>query len=96
MCNTIKWIATGAYMLALLLAAFGTWGWLGAEQHHSVRSLLLALGLPWTFFIDSLGEIDYLSGASPSVLATLAPALNLAILFSICSSLRRRRTLSET
>jgi hypothetical protein len=46
-------------------------------------------------FIDSLDKFDYLSGVSPAVLATLAPAINLAVLFSICSTLRRRRTLSK-
>jgi hypothetical protein len=32
---------------------------------------------------------------SPAVLAMLAPAINLAVLFSICSALRRRHSLSK-
>jgi hypothetical protein len=93
MCNAIKWSFAAAYVLALCLAGLGSSGWLGAERNF--LSPLILLGLPWTTFIDSLGTIDYLSGVSPEVLATLAPALNLAILFSICSTLRRRRTLSK-
>jgi hypothetical protein len=93
MCNAIKWSFAAAYVLALCLAGFGNGGWLGGE--HDWLSPLMLLGLPWTSFIDSLGTIDYLSGVSPAVLATLAPAINLAILFSICSTLRRRRTLSK-
>jgi hypothetical protein len=93
MCNAIKWSFAAGYVLALCLAGLGSSGWLGAERNF--LSPLILLGLPWTTFIDSLGTIDYLSGVSPEVLATLAPALNLAILFSICSTLRRRRTLSK-
>jgi hypothetical protein len=84
MCNAIKWSFAAAYVLALCLVGLG-----------GFDGFLMLLGLPWTMFIDSLGTIDYLSGVSPEVLATLAPAINLAILFSICSTLRRRRTLSK-
>ena len=93
MCNAIKWSLAAGYVLALCLAGFGNAGWLGAGRDG--LSPLILLGLPWTSFIDSLDKIDYLSGVSPAVLAMLAPALNLAILFSICSMLRRRRTLSK-
>ena len=55
---------------------------------------LIPLGMLWTLFIGSVGELDPLGGVSPAVLAMLAPAINLAILFSICSTLRRRRSLS--
>jgi hypothetical protein len=80
-------------VLALCLAGFGNAGWLGAARDF--LSPLIVLGVPWTLFIDSLDKFDYLSGVSPAVLATLAPAINLAVLFSICSTLRRRRTLSK-
>ena len=43
-----------------------------------------------TLFIGSAGKFDPFGGVSPAVLAMLAPAINLAILFSICSTLRRR------
>ena len=88
MCNAIKWSFTAAYLFLLamgtaaLLSDFSGW-------------LLITLGLPWTLFLDSLGRIDSFSGVSPAVLTMLAPAINLAILFSICSTLRRRRTLAK-
>ena len=44
------------------------------------------IGLPWTVFLVSLGKLDALSGVTPAVLTILAPAINLAILFSICST----------
>ena len=53
------------------------------------------LGMPWTLFIGSFGKFDPFGGVSPAVLAMLAPAINLAILFSICSTLRRRHSLSK-
>jgi hypothetical protein len=73
----------------------GTWGLLSAERDHFSGFLMITLGLPWTLFLDSLGKIDSFSGVSPATLTILAPAINLAILFSICSTLRRRRTLSK-
>lgn len=84
MCNMIKWSFAAAYVIALL-----------SEGPSNFSGILLSLGLPWTLFLDSLGNIDSLSGVSPAVLILLAPAINLAILFSICSTLRRRRTLSK-
>ena len=89
MCNAIKWSFTATYLLAM-----GAWGLLSADGDH-FSDLLITLGLPWTLFLDSIGKIDSFSGVSPAVLTMLAPAINLAILFSICSTLRRRRTLSE-
>ena len=91
MCNAIKWSFTAAY---LLLLAMSTWGLLSGERAH-FSGLFLSLGLPWTLFLDRLGETNSLIGVSPAVLTMLAPALNLAILFSICSTLRRRRTLTS-
>jgi len=86
MCRLFKWAFAVAYLAALFLLAVGTWGWFGAERDPLSGVFLILLGLPWNLFIDSFGE------GSPAVLAALAPALNLAILFSICSALRRRRT----
>jgi hypothetical protein len=54
---------------------------LSADGDH-FSDLLVTLGLPWTLFLDSLGKIDTFSGVSPAVLTMLAPAINLAILFS--------------
>jgi hypothetical protein len=88
MCNGIKWSFAAAYIALLAV------GLLSANRDHSSGSLLIVLGIPWTLFLDSLVKVDALSGVSPSVLRFLAPAINSAILFSMCSSLRRRRTLS--
>ena len=85
MCEIIKWTFAAAYAVALFLLAAGSWGWLGADRDPLSAVLLIPLGLPWNRFID------YFGGTSPAVLAMLAPAFNLAILFSICSTLRRRR-----
>lgn len=90
MCNAIKWSFTAIYIF--LLAS--TWGLLNSERAH-FSSLLVSLGLPWTLFLDPLGDTNSLIGVSPAVLTTLAPAINLAIVFSICSTLRRHRTLSN-
>ena len=95
MCNAIKWSFAAAYALALFLLAVDTWGWLGAERDPLAGIFLIPLGMPWTLFIGSVGKFDPFGGVSPAVLAMLAPAINLAILFSICSTLRRRRSLSK-
>ena len=92
MCNAIKWSFTVTYVF---LFAVGTWGLLNGERTH-FSNLLVSLGLPWTLFLAPLGEANSLVGVSPAVLTMLAPAINLAILFSICSTLRRRRTLSKS
>lgn len=91
MCNAIKWSFTAAYLLFIAMSA---WGLLSGERAH-FSGLLLSLGLPWTLFLDPLGETNSLFGVSPAVLTMPAPALNLASLFSICSTLRRRRTLTS-
>lgn len=95
MCNAFKWSFAAAYALALFLLAVGTWEWLGAERDPLSGIFLITLGMPWTLFTGSVGEFDPFGGVSPAVLAMLAPAINLAILFSICSTLRRRRALSK-
>ena len=92
MCKAIKWSFAGTYLVLLALA---TWGLLSAERDHFSGLLLLTIGMPWTLFLNSLGRINSFSGVSPAVLTMLAPAINLAILFSICSTSRRRRTLSK-
>ena len=86
---------SAVYAVALFLLAVDTWGWLGAERDPLSELFLIPLGMPWTLFIGSVGKFDPIGGVSPAVLAMLAPAINLAILFSICTTLRRRRTLSK-
>jgi hypothetical protein len=87
MCNAIKWSFTAIYIFLLTVNA---WGFLNSER-PDFSFLFMSLGLPWTLFLDPLGETNSLIGVSPDVLTMLAPAINLAILFSICSTLRRRR-----
>ena len=81
--------------MALFLLAGETWGWLSAYRDPLSGMFLMPLGMPWTFFIGPVGKFDPFGGVSPAVLVMLAPAVNLAILFSICSTLRRRHSLSE-
>ena len=95
MCNAIKWSFAAAYALALFLLAVGTWGWLGADRDPLSGMFLIPLGMPWILFIGPVGKFDPFGGMSPAVLAMLAPAINSAILFSICSTLRRRHSLSR-
>jgi hypothetical protein len=95
MCNAIKWSFAAAYTLALFLLAVDTWGWLSDDRDPLSGLFLIPLGMPWTLFIGPVGKFDPFGGVSPAVLAMLAPAINLAILFSICSTLRRRHSLSE-
>ena len=85
MCRILKWVFAAAYVAALFLFALGTWGWFGADRDPLSGVFVILLGLPWNLFIDSFPD------GSPAFLAALAPALNLAILFSICSAIRRRR-----
>ena len=56
----------------------------GGERDPLSGIFLIPLGMPWTLFIGSAGKFDPFGGVSPAVLAMLAPAINLAILFSIC------------
>ena len=65
-------------------------GHLGGERDPLSGIFLIPLGMPWTLFIGSAGKFDPFGGVSPAVLAMLAPAINLAILFSICCTLCRR------
>ena len=90
MCNAIKWIFAAAYLVIIGMVKVG---FLTTGSDHF--SSLLLIGLPWTLFLDSLWATDFYIGVSPAALILLAPAINLAILFSICSTLRRRRTLPK-
>ena len=64
------------YGIALLLMATGTLGWFGQEKDPLSGIFLMPLGLPWNILADRLG----LSGP---ILALLAPAINVAILYWI-------------
>ena len=67
-------VFTGLYVLALALFLIGTFGLFGQEEDPLSAVFLLPLGLPWNLIADRLGIGGVLT-------ATLAPALNAAILF---------------
>jgi hypothetical protein len=62
--------------------------WLNDTIRESRRGVAL-VNAP----VSSLGQIDYLNGVFSKALGTLGPALNLALLFSLWSTLRVRMPL---
>ena len=67
----------------LVAVAVGTLGMLGDERDPLSGIFLMPLGMPWNLFIGSAGKFDPFGGVSPAVFTMLAPAINLAIIFSI-------------
>jgi hypothetical protein len=80
-----------AYLLALTVLAIGTFGVLGSAQDPLVGVYLAPLGLPWNLLVDFAPEELW------PLLATLAPTVNLAIIYGLCRtrSKRRRRSTSS-
>ncbi len=72
-----------AYMVALGLLLVGTFGLFGQERDPLSGVFLMPLGLPWNLFFDSASD------TLKPWLASLAPALNLALLWLLCRTLRR-------
>ena len=56
MCNWIKWIFAGAYVIALLLFALRALDLIAPERDYISGGFLLVLGLPWTLFLESPGQ----------------------------------------
>ena len=52
MCNWIKWIFAGAYVIALLLFALRALDLIALERDYISGGFLLVLGLPWTLFLS--------------------------------------------
>lgn len=81
-----RWITVAflaLYAAALLLLAFGTFGWLGVERDPLAAVYLIPLGLPWNRFLDGFpaGWLPWLAAA--------APLVNVVLLFAVCRAINR-------
>ena len=74
------------YLVALALLLIGTFGLFGQERDPLSAVFLVPLGLPWVLWLDGVPD------ALKLWLASLAPLLNIAILFAMCRMLRRPKT----
>lgn len=82
-----RWVTVAflaLYAAALLLLAFGTFGWLGVERDPLAAVYLLPLGLPWNRFLDAF------PAAWLPWLAAAAPLVNVVLLFAVCRAVNRR------
>jgi hypothetical protein len=68
----------GLYAIAFLLYLIGTFGWFGSEKDPLAGVFLVILGMPWTALVDCLRE----SLRTPP--AFLTPAVNAALIYSVC------------
>jgi hypothetical protein len=84
-CRIILGVLSLAYVFALGIFGAGTFGWFGVEQDPLSGAYLILLGMPWVLIPFDRIVADGLL----SLVATLAPLINLAILWSICWWLRR-------
>lgn len=85
LCRILIWIFALAYVAALTLLLFGALGLAGAERDPLSGVFLILLGLPWVLLGDRAPE------ALQLWVGTLAPAVNLAVLMSLCRLVNRRR-----
>lgn len=84
MCRAILAIFLVLYGLAVLIFAFGIFGWWGAPTDPVAGVYLVLIGQPCVSFVSALPEASWIPGM------LLAPALNLAILKIVCKLLARR------
>lgn len=84
LCRVLVWGFAALYALALLVYAAGTFGWFGAEPDPLSGIYLIVLGQPWIRLTEAFPERTW------PVVAALAPAVNLAILYALCRNLNRR------
>ncbi|MBX7458024.1 hypothetical protein K3152_07170 [Qipengyuania sp. 1NDH17] len=73
----MKWvflIFLALYLVALMLLAIGTFGWLGQERDPLSGVFLMPLGLPWNILADR-------AGLGGPLVAVLAPLINAGILY---------------
>jgi len=82
-CTIIVVIFAIAYLIALVLYIFGTYGLFGSPSGPLAGVFLVPLGVPWIFMLDGLSE-----SLKPWV-GILAPGVNLALLWFVCRTLRR-------
>ncbi|MCU0984176.1 MAG: hypothetical protein MUC89_04455 [Acetobacteraceae bacterium] len=83
-CSAALLIFAGAYILALMLLAIGTFGLFGSARDPLAGVFLLPLGLPWNLLFDAAPQW------SLPWIAVGAPAVNLLALWLLCG--RRRRS----
>jgi hypothetical protein len=84
-CKVIVIIFALLYLFALAILAIGTFGLFGQERDPLSGVYLVPLGLPWIFLVEDVPE-----SARPW-LGSLAPAVNLLLLWLICRFASRRR-----
>ncbi len=82
LCSAVVFLFAGLYLVALLLYLIGIFGLFGSAQGPLVGVFLIPLGLPWTLLIDRLFPEPLWPW-----MATLAPAVNLAVLWAFCRRL---------
>ena len=73
----MKWvflIFLGLYLVALMLLAIGTFGWLGQERDPLSGVFLMPLGLPWNILADR-------AGLGGPLVAIFAPLINAGFLY---------------
>lgn len=88
-CRWVLIVFALAYLAALALMVIGTFGLFGQPRDPLGAVFLLPLGLPWKLLLDS---------APASLLpwlASLAPALNILILWALCFLHSRRHANSR-
>lgn len=85
MCRIIIWIFSFLYAGAVVLLLIGTFGLFGNERDPLSAVFLLPIGLPWTLLVELAPEPAW------PWLAALAPAVNLALLFALCKTLKARQ-----
>jgi hypothetical protein len=84
MCRIVAWVFTFLYAAALVLLLIGTFGLFGNEQDPLSAVFLVPLGLPWVLLVDLAPEPAW------PWLGALTPAINLALLWALCSRLKNR------
>ncbi|WP_435256516.1 hypothetical protein ACSBLW_10155 [Thioclava sp. FR2] len=77
-CRIATMIFAGLWAVAVFLWAVGTFGWFGQPTDPLSGVFLIPLGLPWTLLADLLPESSW------TVMAILAPGVNLFILRWLC------------
>lgn len=83
-CRVLVVLFAALYAVAFGLFLVGTYGWFGSPQGPLAGVFLVPLGLPWSLWLDGLPQSLW------PLAASAAPALNLLLLWSLCSWRARR------
>jgi hypothetical protein len=78
MCRLVAWIFAFLYVVAVAVLVIGTFGLFGNERDPLSGVFLVPLGLPWNLLVDLAPETAW------PLLAALAPAMNLALIWMLC------------